>query len=411
MIAATKPDNENERLKNLDSYAILDTLPEVEYDDLTLIASQICETPISLISLVDEKRQWFKSHHGLGASETPRELAFCAHAITKPEDILIVPDAREDNRFHDNPLVTENPHVIFYTGVPLISSEGYPLGTLCVIDNKPKSLNQAQITALKSLSNQVVRLLQLRKSAYQLKQLNQKLEIKNKELEQFACVAAHDIKSPLNSLSGVADLLLNNHSDNLNDEGKMLLELIDKSAIQLKELVNGILNYSKSDKWLTEGNETVHLLPMLKNITRLLDAKNEYSFIYPKEDEKLFINPIALEQIFINLISNGIKYNDKPNVIIEIGFAISNDSYNFFVKDNGPGIPERNQEKIFKIFEVLHGHDRDGNRGSGVGLATVKKLVEGLGGSVNLTSTINEGTSFSFSLEKTYQPKVIEVQA
>lgn len=171
MIKPSSPKNEKERLASLDSYKILDTLPEEEYDHLTRIASQICNTPISLISLIDPTRQWFKSNHGWDAKETPRELAFCAHAINKPKEVLIINDARNDVRFQDNPLVNQDPSMIFYAGVPLTNNEGYSLGTLCVIDNKPKILNNEQEEALKALGMQVVRLMELRKKNYEINKL------------------------------------------------------------------------------------------------------------------------------------------------------------------------------------------------------------------------------------------------
>ncbi len=171
MIKPSIPRKEKERLASLESYKILDTLPEEEYDQITGIASQICDTPVSLISLIDTNRQWFKSHHGLDMAETPRELAFCAHAINKPQELLIVPDAREDIRFEDNPLVTNDPNMVFYAGVPLTNSEGHSLGTLCVIDHKPKKLRTDQEDALKALGLQVVKLMELRQKNYQINKL------------------------------------------------------------------------------------------------------------------------------------------------------------------------------------------------------------------------------------------------
>ncbi|WP_375447092.1 PAS domain S-box protein [uncultured Fibrella sp.] len=155
---------ETNRLEALKSYDILDSLPEQEYEDITLLASQICQTPIALISLIDDHRQWFKSNHGLDIRETDREFAFCSHAIVNPEQTMIVTDARADERFATNPLVTGDPHIVFYAGVPLVDSNGYALGSLCVIDQSSKELSQAQLVALEALSRQVMTLLELRKA-------------------------------------------------------------------------------------------------------------------------------------------------------------------------------------------------------------------------------------------------------
>jgi PAS domain S-box-containing protein len=157
------PHNENERIDSLKSYQILDTLSEEEYNALTRLAAQICGTKIALISLIDENRQWFKSKVGLDVSETPRDLAFCAHAINSPKDPLIIADARLDDRFKDNPIVQGDPHVIFYAGIPLVNEDDFALGTLCVIDDQPKKLSQEQIDSLKTLAQSVINLLELRK--------------------------------------------------------------------------------------------------------------------------------------------------------------------------------------------------------------------------------------------------------
>ncbi len=176
MISAQIPDNEEQRIACLKSYSILDTPPEREYDEITYLASQICDAPISLISLVDDSRQWFKSHYGLTASETPKEIAFCAHAITNQNSILIVEDSREDSRFHDNPLVTGSPYVIFYVGIPLVNPRGLALGTLCVIDNHPRNIEPLQLKALKALANQLIKLMELRKTTFELQLKNEKID-------------------------------------------------------------------------------------------------------------------------------------------------------------------------------------------------------------------------------------------
>lgn len=155
-------DGERSRIAALKDFQILDSMPEQEFDDITLLASQICETPIALISLIDAERQWFKSRVGLSATETPREYSFCAHAIGG-DDIFIVPDAAEDARFTENPFVKSDPHVRFYAGAPLVAPDGHRLGTLCVIDHQPRELTGEQQRALGALARSVMSLLEARR--------------------------------------------------------------------------------------------------------------------------------------------------------------------------------------------------------------------------------------------------------
>jgi len=161
--------DESARIAALQKYAILDTEPEQAFDDLVLLASFICQTPIALISLVDENRQWFKSRVGLSVSETPREIAFCAAAIQQP-DVFIVPDTLNDERFRNNPLVTSEPHIRFYAGAPLINEEGFALGTICVIDRTPRQFGPSQQAALKALSRLVLAQLEFRRNLMLLKE-------------------------------------------------------------------------------------------------------------------------------------------------------------------------------------------------------------------------------------------------
>src|SRR3954453_5563450 len=161
------PTNEKQRLKVLWQYDLLDTVPEEIFDDLTELAARICEAPIAMITLVDEDRQWFKSKVGVNLSETSRDISFCGHAITQSE-IFIVPDATKDARFADNPMVVSDPKIRFYAGAPLITPDGYALGTLCVIDKVPRELREDQKSALRVLARHVVSQLELRRHAKEL---------------------------------------------------------------------------------------------------------------------------------------------------------------------------------------------------------------------------------------------------
>jgi GAF domain-containing protein len=159
---ARATNNEPQRLAALKEYGILDTAEEQSFDDIVVLATSICKVPIAMVSLVDESRQWFKARVGVTRRQTPRDVAFCAHAILQPEP-LIVPNALLDPRFADSTLVTRDPHIRFYAGFPLIDHEGFALGTLCVLDQKPRRLSAPQQAAMSALSRQVMALLELRR--------------------------------------------------------------------------------------------------------------------------------------------------------------------------------------------------------------------------------------------------------
>lgn len=203
MIIPSLPADEENRVNALKSYDILDSLPEEDYDDITRLASEICQTPISLISLIDDSRQWFKSNHGLAVRETPRDYAFCTHGILNPFEVLVVNDSREDIRFAGNPLVTGDPYVIFYAGVPLVDKNGFALGSLCVIDHESKQLKQTQLDALKILAKQVVNLLEMRRSNKALLKLKNLLEQAHDEQNENSGLIKNEVK-PKVTLLGVS---------------------------------------------------------------------------------------------------------------------------------------------------------------------------------------------------------------
>ncbi len=231
------PVNERERLQAVHSYAVLDTPPEAEYDAITQLASQICGTPVSLITLLDEDRQWFKSAQGTAIKETPREYAFCNYAILEPGRPLVVPDLRRDERFRSNPLVTEDPQVVFYAGVPLTDSDGFALGSLCVIDTQANNLTPFQLNALQVLAGQVTALLGLHRKIKILQTVQRLLEERNDELQK-ALNHLSATGSLLDELRETAAML--KRSTSLNADESTSVQKAEQRLLQLTAVINRI---------------------------------------------------------------------------------------------------------------------------------------------------------------------------
>jgi len=196
MKKAPIPSNEKERLHTLKEYEVLDTLQEEHFDEITKTAALICDCKIALISLIDSDRQWFKSHYGIDVPETPREPSYCGHAIMG-DDLFIIENAALDERFCDNPLLVNEPHVVFYAGAPLIAPNGCRIGTLCVIDHKPKSLSREQKLLLKTLSKQVVSYFELEKKTREANQRLKESEAYKNGLDSMALVFKTDLEGTI----------------------------------------------------------------------------------------------------------------------------------------------------------------------------------------------------------------------
>lgn len=229
---------ENQRIQALKEYNILDSISEKEYDDITKLASQICQTPVSLISLIDDTRQWFKSNHGLFVRETPREYAFCTHTIQNPSQVFVVPDSRVDARFSDNPLVSDDPYVIFYAGAPLVDSNGFALGSLCVIDHKPNSLSEQQLQALQVLAGNVVSLMENRKTQRSLKILHKVLEERHQESEstkkRIEGIISDSLDPVLKEAKTIIDQTQGQNVQELTETIAVALELVAKIKEEIK---------------------------------------------------------------------------------------------------------------------------------------------------------------------------------
>lgn len=400
MQSPAMPFNEDLRQKAVDSYQLLDTPPEIDFDNITALAAFICDVPVSLITMLDGERNWFKSAVGVPFTESPRELSFCGHAIHKPKEIMIIEDARLDERFHDNPLVAEMKAAIFYVGIPIVTEDELPLGTLCVFDNKPRKLTKNQIDALKALGNQVESLYKLRKYNLNLGKAYKKLQKTNDMLNEFTAVTSHDIKLPIASIITTTDILKMKFKDALGEEGLKRLDLIKQCSFTVTEYISSMLEMYTSDKSIEEEFELFDMQEFFDKILKININTENCQFWLPPGKNVLNTNRVALSQIFTNLFTNALKYNDKQHCIISVHFNEDANHYRFSVTDNGPGIKEANFEKIFKLFGTTKNTDNLGNHGTGMGLAIVKKLVEQLNGEITVSSVIDSSTTFTFSIGK-----------
>ncbi len=391
---------ETERLDSLKRYHILDTQPEAQYDEITALAADICETPLALITLVDDSRQWFKSAYGLNITETPRKFSFCSVAIETPEKPLLINKIDENSRFWSNPFVAGEPFIKSYFGIPILSPEGLPIGTLCVLDTKPRELSDKQINVLTVLAHQASRYLDLHRTRIELNYALRESEVRNSELERFAHVAAHDLKSPLNNMTMITKILASDFAEDMSTEALELVSLINKTTTSMREMIDNILIHAKDNHTLKSSKQEFNLDVLLKEIIRGLDKPDNCQFVLPDKPHYITSNKTALYQILSNLISNSLKYNESEFVEIKVEFAEDNKNFHFDITDNGNGISGDVLSTIFDIFKTGNTEDRFGNLGTGVGLSTVKRLIDRVNGIITIESKVDHGTTVHFSIPK-----------
>lgn len=420
--------NEDERLAELCRYDVLDSPLESDFNEIVELAARLCEAEISLISLVDDRRQWFKARYGLDASETPKELAFCAHAI-HGNDVFEIPNAIEDNRFWDNPLVTNDPKIRFYAGKPIASADGFKFGTLCVIDRYPRQLTEPQRHILTVLARQVERQLELRLRVreYQesLKLINAQkntLAQLNRQKDQTLSVLCHDLRNPLAGL-------------------QTTLELLDAEIIQPAEAVNVLTQITPTMKQLS--GQLKHVLDWVKSqmddrerqccnfgLDRLVKTSLEWIASDAEQKGIELRSEVAaglvvlgheelLEVVLRNLLCNAVKYTGKGDQVIlfadrvtplavgdqeaatsQASFADRCDEQLICVgvRDTGIGIKEEDIHKVLSSdvqFSTL-GTARE--KGTGLGLLLCQTYLQKMNTTLQVKSQWMQGCEFSFLL-------------
>ncbi len=403
MILAKLPPNEKIRLSALKELKLFNTEPEQNFDNITKLASFICKMPVSLITLIGKKKMWFKSKVGTDLCESDKDITHCAHAILDPDELMEVKDTRKDLRFADNPYTTDpNTPIVFYAGMPLKAPNGNVLGTLCVMDTKPNSLDNGQKEALKALAKQVENLFELHQKNLNLEKTRKKLKTRNGQLKDFAGIVAHDMKMPLANIVMTVDLLKAKYIDHLDPPGLQYLDYLKQSSFKLSNYVTAILDHYESDTLSESLNEDFDIHDLLEQIIDLLNINEDCVINLPENNNILNCNRAALQQIFLNLLTNCLKYNNKEEIVIDVTCSKDDKFYHFSITDNGIGIPKDKQGEIFKLFTVVVEKDRSGNRGNGIGLSTVKKLITTLGGEISVNSVVDKGTTFNFSIRQAH---------
>jgi signal transduction histidine kinase len=375
--------DEAARLFALHGYHVLDTPAEARFDRITKLLARSLDMPMALISLIDAERQWFKARYGLDATSTTRDVAFCAHAI-RDSETMIVEDARNDARFAENPLVLGDPFVRFYAGAPLVTPEGHRLGTLCVIDQKPRSLDAEQRALIEQLSQLVMDLFELRR-----------LGALKQDLAETLHALGHDLRPGLYQVKTFGELIASDPESRLSQQSQRHLTLIQEVSERTRARVDAVRDFLRAGE--ADEVERVQttsvmnaVLGKLANTIETKHAEIEIGPLLPVLGRRA-----QIETLFVHLLDNALKYAGANAPHVSVSSERVGERALFEINDRGVGIPDAQRGRALRLFQRLSSGDIPGN---GVGLALCRKIVETAGGKLLIGGRPGGGTSIRFTL-------------
>ncbi|PWN05677.1 GAF domain-containing sensor histidine kinase [Rhodohalobacter mucosus] len=393
------PVREKERLESLQSYDVLDTGQEKEFDDLTRLAAEFCDAPAAMVNLIDEHRQWTKSVYGRDENagrELPRNESICRYTIYEP-DYLEVQDLSADSRFNRLSYVNGYPNLRYYLGVPLKDNRGNGIGALCVLDTKPRSMSEQQIRQLFTIASQVMARLDLHRRNDELIKLNE-------HKVTLMQMLSHDMRSPINGVIGMSSIL----ADEIDDEDhREMVSILEQSAIQLNQMVDEIMNYSlietngfQLQKEATDISETVDNIEKLyKPFSK---AKGIGLSVQNDIEAAVFVDKNKFEQILGNLISNALKFTrEGGHVNASLALQRKQDGGHVLkldVEDNGIGMEAEKASALFDESSKLSRSGTSGEKGTGLGLSIIKYFVDLHAGNIEVKSWPGKGTVFTVTI-------------
>ncbi|MDJ0975584.1 MAG: ATP-binding protein [Planctomycetota bacterium] len=389
---ATPHPSEDARLQALNAYRILDTPPEEAFDNITALCAELLDAPIVLISLVDDHRQWFKSRVGLDATETPRDIAFCAHAIQQDET-LVVEDALADERFSENPLVLGEPGIRFYAGAQLRTPEGHALGTLCAIDRKPREPDPKDIALLQRLAKLVITELGLRAREDRLRSyLDEQVDAQHHK-EELAAMVVHDLRNPLGAIVLGASAALESGKGLPSPIAASILE----SAERAQRMVANVLDICLAQS----GELRPHIVPMSvpgalaaveREMTAVVGKRHVALNVHPAGGE-VRADPDLIHRALVNLVENAARYS-PAGAEVRIEAEAADGTLRLSVSDRGPGVAEQDRERIFEP-----GVQANARRGMhGLGLAFCDAAARAHGGRLHFEPNEPGGSRFVLEL-------------